>query len=169
MNTRKMLIGLAAMTLGVIGPAATTADAARPERPMKATTMSPFEFTGACTNGVSPGLLATITGTGRATHLGVVATDGSTCVTFTGVDTGLANGAVTLTGANGDVLYTTMSGVFGPANPDGSLPVHYVMQIRGGTGRFDDANGTMESDGVLVATGPASGYHAATWVGTISY
>lgn len=169
MNSRRMLIGLAAMTLGLIGPAATTVGAATPERPMKATTMSPFEFTGACSNGEIPGLLATITGTGQATHLGAVALSGSTCVTFTGVDTGFAKGAVTLTAANDNVLYTTMGGVFGPSNPDRSLPVHYVMQIRGGTGRFEYAIGRMESHGLLVATGPVSGSHAATWVGTISY
>lgn len=170
MNAKRMLTGLAVVVLGVIGPMAAAVDAgATPARPNKATTVAPYEFVGACTNGAAPGVLATITGTGRGTHLGTFGLSGSTCVTFTGADIGIANGAVTMTAANGDLLYTTMSGVFGPANPDGSVPVHYAMQVVGGTGRFDDATGASVSDGTLVATGPYSGYHTAVWIGTISY
>jgi hypothetical protein len=43
------------------------------------------------------------------------------------------------------------------------------MAFDGGTGRFVDDTGEMTSLGLLIPTGPTTGYHTATWSGWIDY
>lgn len=78
----------------------------------------------------------TVAGAGNATHLGHFTVTGQVAVN---VATGIPVGTWTLTAANGDRLFLTMSG-------HGIDATHGfgAFTIVGGTGRFEDATGSYE-------------------------
>ena len=99
-------------------------------------------------------------GTGTATHLGRF-----TIVSDAAIDFGTFTGLVqsTLTAANGDVLYATVTTKASP-NPDGvTLNVVETATITGGTGRFAGATGSYIVQCVVnKATGSATGVFDGT-------
>jgi hypothetical protein len=92
---------------------------------------------------------ASFTGTGHATHMGRIATDGN--VSATGFDSscpgGIANVNVeALTAANGDRLTMSSQDVACPIGP-GRLHGIGHWSVTGGTGRFSNATGQGSLDG----------------------
>lgn len=79
------------------------------------------------------------------------------------------DGTTTLVAANGDELHASLSGeicvdVFVSPNV---FENHFTLEVDGGTGRFDDATGTIS----LTGTGLGDPFrtHASVYEGTISY
>ena len=107
---------------------------------------------------------------GRLTHLGdsVVHVEGTSTLTASGV--ALAGNA-TIVAANGDELRSRFSGS-GVLTATG-VDAIVVGEVTGGTGRFDDATGTITDHVVLVTTSfnPPTVTSTATssFSGTISY
>ncbi|WP_213539737.1 hypothetical protein [Nitrosospira sp. NRS527] len=89
----------------------------------------------------------TTTGTGKSTHMGKVSIAASDCITP--MDNHYAFiGKLTITTANGDKLSGDYSGSLIPTD---TIPVYSfsnaTFQITGGTGRFSEANGSVELQG----------------------
>ena len=103
-----------------------------------------------------------ITGTGTGTHIGK-----STFVaTVNGDNFPLLTGTQTLTAANGDQLFSTISGsVVGP-DENGTLLITNNNIITGGTGRFAGATGSFIAHGIANINVPTG---TVTFEGTISY
>ena len=100
---------------------------------------------------------------GEATHLGTFTGTGSG---VTNLATGVASGSGYFTAANGDQLNWTFRGEGGYPNP-----VYYT--VKGGTGRFENASGTLIQWPTLISMVPdgnllkiTDGY---TFEGTITY
>lgn len=110
-----------------------------------------FRVLGPC----SSGLLLEVTGTGHAAYVGEYSGHYRECFDpATGI---VADGSFTLTTANGDTVFGTFTG---QAVPDSGSGVHYDDPgvITGGTGRFADARGSINTRGVAdLATGEYSG------------
>lgn len=110
-----------------------------------------FHVLGSC----SDGLLLEVTGSGRATYLGEYSGRYRECFDpSTGV---VAGGSFTLTTANGDTVFGTFTG---RALPAGGSNVEYDDPgvISGGTGRFTDAGGSINTRGIAdLATGEYNG------------
>ena len=103
-------------------------------------------------------ILVTATGTGEATHLGRFTRLGNVVIHL--VD-GSVEGTVVFTAANGDQLFAAIEG--GPRDSPSSVGGTYTFT--GGTGRFSDASGVADFEGVNT-----DGVHiAATFEGTIQY
>lgn len=104
---------------------------------------------------------ANVTGSGRATHLGLWTTTGT--VRFI-PDNGVlrSRGEATITAANGDKLDVIVEGTLDPATNVDRGVFHFV----GGTGRFAGATGTAES---VVVINPLTGGFELTIVGRIDY
>jgi hypothetical protein len=102
-----------------------------------------------------------VEGTGTATHLGrfTLVTD----VTFTGTE-----GAerMTLTAANGDIIFATGTGQVVPSEDGLTLDTVEDMTITGGTGRFAGATGSFVLRQLDVAPTHSS---SASFNGTISF
>lgn len=110
-----------------------------------------FRVLGPC----SSGLLLEVTGTGRAAYVGEYSGRYRECFDpATGL---VVDGSFTLTTANGDTVFGTFTG---QAVPDGGAGVHYDDPgvITGGTGRFTDARGSINTRGIAdLASGEYSG------------
>jgi hypothetical protein len=110
-----------------------------------------FQVLGSCTDG----LMLEVTGTGHATYLGEYRGRYRECFD---PSTGLVgDGSFTLTTRSGDTVFGTYTGQAVPA--DGSN-VHYddPGSITGGTGRFTDAGGSIDTAGIAdLATGEYRG------------
>lgn len=110
-----------------------------------------FRVLGPCTSG----LLLEVTGTGHATYLGAYRGEYLECFD---PSTGLvSDGSFTLTTANGDTIFGTYTG---QAIPGDGADVHYNDPgvITGGTGRFTDAGGSINTAGIAnLATGKYNG------------
>jgi hypothetical protein len=170
-RTSLALVTAIAIVLTASTPSAASAASAGHSRPITATTDSPYEVVDFCDIAGVPGALTTTGGTSNVVHLGKTTYSGTVCVVFTNPTTlsGYSRGEIVWIAANGDRLFSSMTGTFGPANIDGTTPIHYTMAFDGGSGRFVDATGGMTSDGLLVSTGPTTGHHTATWFGLIDY
>lgn len=121
--------GLAAIALALSAVAlTTTAASAEPDngRPFRISVSSEFlNQEEECAPGVP---LATITGTGKATHMGRLTITGESC--------GLV-GVANWIAANGDTISIEFNTVVtGPANDDGSIPIAFEALNVTGTGRF---------------------------------
>ncbi len=75
---------------------------------------------------------------GNATHMGNITGSISSCIT---PPTTIFNGEVTFEAANGDLLYFEQTGPL-------------TFDINGGTGRFEDASGSITGGFVLIGTNP---------------
>ena len=106
-----------------------------------------------------------ITGIGQSSHLGRGSFVAYSTVNFTTPPPFYLGGTAVFTAANGDEFYTTFTGTATPTGT-GSNEVEMHHTITGGTGRFENASGTI--DGYTIATpGHANGY--VTYEGSISY
>lgn len=113
-----------------------------------------------------PPMLSTqITGIGQSSHLGRGSFVAYSTVNFTTPPPFSLGGTAVFTAANGDEFYTTFTGTATPTGT-GSNEIEMHHTITGGTGRFENASGTI--DGYTIATpGHANGY--VTYEGSISY
>ncbi|MFL6718997.1 MAG: hypothetical protein ACJ8G3_21825 [Burkholderiaceae bacterium] len=106
-------------------------------------------------------------GTGTVSHLGKSALVSTACITFTNGIYSIVSSTITLTAANGDMLFGTYTGRFHPTN----VPYIYEMNdgtltITGGSGRFKNATGsaTLQSSENLT-----TGEGTISAIGSISY
>ncbi len=83
-----------------------------------------------------------ISGTGNATHLGNLAFRADVWVNVTTGEPFQVIGTATFTAANGDQFFTIVSGVSTPTSKDGII-AKITHTITGGTGRFQNASGTL--------------------------
>lgn len=139
-----------------IGGAALTEAKGGSELPFKGT----LEATQ--TSRFQPGgtILINLVGTGNATHLGRFTLTHQATVVFA---TGTSSGTGTWTAANGDQLFTTITGQ--SVNTAGILAIVETHTITGGTGRFVGASGTIILHRSL---NPATGISSASITGTIN-
>jgi hypothetical protein len=106
-------------------------------------------------------------GTGTVSHLGKSALVSTACITVSNGIYSIVSSTITVTAANGDMLFGTYTGSFHPTN----VPPIYEMDsgtliITGGSGRFKHATGmaTLQSSENL-----ATGQGTISAIGTISY
>jgi hypothetical protein len=139
MPLRRLIVvsGVALLAAVAISPEAALAAAKGTDRPL----------TGASTGSASVVIEATgsITGTasytGNLSHLGTVTGSDVATFSFTGPATFRYTGTDTVVAANGDELFSTVSGSGAFTSPTTSESTQ-VNTITGGTGRFADASGT---------------------------
>jgi hypothetical protein len=130
------------LSLGIAGLSASAASAASSQIPFRASFAGSGEQTSQTTTAFQ--------GSGTATHLGRIATDGH--VLITGFDDSSCPGGVpninveTLTAANGDTLTITSQDVACPTAP-GVYHGTGQWTVTAGTGRFSDAAGHGSYDG----------------------
>jgi hypothetical protein len=167
MITRKA-IALAGLVLAVavLSPAAAQAKKGGTDRPVKVSQSGTTTFTPTSAAG---GTLFTEQA-GIASHGGAATSTFNGTLTFTSLSTFTFTGPATLVVANGDELFGDLSGT-GTQTPSGSeLVVGFT--ITGGTGRFEDASGTLTgtTTNVLVSPGPPSVFDTeGSLKGKISY
>ena len=104
-------------------------------------------------------------GVGNATHLGKFLWEDDETAIFTSLTHAVVTATFTMTAANGDKVFGTLS-----TEGDivaGTLLIHGTYEITGGTGRFANATGSGELDAVA-EPGPPFGY-SGTFTGTLNY
>lgn len=109
-------------------------------------------------------------GEGTASHLGVCLIRLDHCYQIQSQTGGaVQNGIGVITAANGDKLHATYSGTF-EFNTYPPTMISYVcnVTISGGTGRFEDAQGTLVSEGIQDLTHTPNPT-TVTWNGTITF
>jgi hypothetical protein len=134
------LVFVAAFTILLVAPISAYGQDGT-DRPFKARMAGTvtFEWPGEWPSGCA--MVTTVThATGQATHLGLAVATASHCPAQ---PTYANDGRLTLTAANGDMLYGTYDYVPGPAAP---TPVTWT----GGTGRFAGASGSAFMDWKVV-------------------
>ena len=115
-----------------------------------------------CTlGGAFPVFLRSLSGKGHATHLGRFTTTVEWQLNVLTDPVG-GVGLFTLTAANGDTLFGTITGL--ATVVDGIAYIQETHTITGGTGRFAGATGTFVGGRVLVE---ATGMYASSFDGTI--
>lgn len=112
-----------------------------------------------------PMVLQRITGIGQASHLGEGKFIAMSTLNLTSPPPFNFSGTCTFFAANGDEFYTSFVGTSMP-QPDGTLVVHMRHLIKGGTGRFAEASGTLAGHSHVDPTAPSA---ISTYEGTISY
>ena len=107
----------------------------------------------------------TISAGGQATHLGNYTWESTHNVNVCSSPFVVTGGSVTLTAANGDQLYGTYTGTSHFIDATPVLAFDITITITGGTGRFENATGTIEVTG---EADTSTGSSTATMDGTIS-
>jgi hypothetical protein len=168
---RTLLVLMSLLALAVVAPGAAVAKRGGTDRPWKGKGSGTTTFNIATTP--FPG---TTEGTARLSHLGKTSYSSNFAVTLTGPTTFTIAGTQTLVAANGDMLFLsftgtgTFTGAFGPGQTSQTMVIYTVT---GGTGRFDDASGTLTGtvlgEVVSVVGATATGTHTFTAKGRISY
>jgi hypothetical protein len=105
-----------------------------------------------------------VTGSGRAQHLGVTTAETSDQVH--NLITGAASATYTLTGANGDTVVLALD--FQGTSVDGGVTFEGTYIVVGGTGRFAGATGSGSISGSATFQGPNGGVGAFEVNGTLS-
>lgn len=104
-------------------------------------------------------------GTGNASHIGRFTYVGNATVNLNGSG---STGVLLLAFSNGDVIHGSFTGVGGSTGPNEGHIVETVT-IKGGTGRFEGATGSLTIDRIVdESTLPAFESHSGTLTGTIS-
>jgi hypothetical protein len=173
MKERTPLILMSLLALAIVAPGAAVAKPGGADRPWKGKGSGTTTFNVATTP--FPG---STDGSARLSHLGRTSYSSNFAVTLSGgfLSTFTITGTQTLVAANGDMLFLsftgagTFTGVFGPGQTSETMLIYTVT---GGTGRFDDATGTLSgtvSTNVASVSGAtATGSHTFTAEGRISY
>ena len=112
-----------------------------------------------------PMVLQRITGIGQASHLGEGKFIAMSTLNLTTPPPFNFSGTCTFFAANGDEFYTSFVGTSMP-QPDGTLVVNMTHQIKGGSGRFAEATGTLAGHSHVDPTAPSA---ISTYEGTITY
>lgn len=109
---------------------------------------------------------------GTASHLGLTTFHGEHCTVLGPSGGQIVDGILVLTAADGDQLFGTYTGSFGPL-PDIGQPNNIVSTVvfSGGTGRFTDAAGNAEIKAQVLWEGPGdpSSPGHFEWKGTLRY
>jgi hypothetical protein len=71
---------------------------------------------------------------------------------------GPMHGCAALTAANGDTLMATYDGTLGAADSNGFKPATGTLTITGGTGKFQNASGTVNFSAVFLGLYPGSSF-----------
>jgi hypothetical protein len=162
---RRIFLSSLVLAVAAISPAATLGATNGTDRPLKGTS------TGSLTASLVTGA-ATTTFAGQLSHLGAIS--GGDVVTFipTGPATFIYAGTSALEAANGDELFSTVTGS-GTFTSSTTAESTQVNTITGGTGRFADASGTYSetvSSVIVSIIGTTENAHnTATFNGRISY
>jgi hypothetical protein len=134
MKRSRLVLAAAALVTLLLVPAA-TAGKGGTDRPFQATLTGSVHW---AFPGVSPSNCTVVTtlsnSTGEVTHLGRVVVSWSHCPAEPAY---ITDGRMTMTAANGDILYGTYN--YDPNSTGNTIPLTFV----GGTGRFADATGTV--------------------------
>ena len=172
MKRRTLLVLMGLLALAVVAPGAALAKKGGTDRPWKGKGSGTTTFSVA----TFPSVPGSTEGTARFSHLGKTSYTSTFTVTFTGPGTFNLTGTQTLVAANGDTLtlsFTgtgTITGAFGPGQTSETM---VTWNVTGGTGRFDDASGsltgTVVTEVVSVDGSTATGTHTFTAKGKISY
>lgn len=131
--TRSRLYG--AMTTLIVTAALAFPAAAQQQVPLKGNLQGndSDNFTGPTT------VVVTSTGTGNATHLGLFLYK---LVGTVNLLQGTETGTLTLTAANGDMIFATIVGSGAATSDPNVISITETATITGGTGRFEGAQGT---------------------------
>jgi hypothetical protein len=168
---RTLLILTSFLALTVVAPGAAVAKHGGTDRPWKG------KGSGTTTVNIGTNPLSGSTeGIARVSHLGKTSYSSSFTFTLTGLETFTIAGTQTLVAANGDELFLSFTGTgtfTGAFTPGQTSDVTVVYTVTGGTGRFDDASGTLTgtvSTELVSVVGPiGTGIHTFTARGKISY
>jgi hypothetical protein len=134
---RRFTIILALLAVAALSPPAALGKAQGTDRPLSGTSSSTTTVDLAAGTG-------SVEGAGQLSHFGSgTFTNDITSFTLTGPDTFSLTLTATIVAANGDKVYTTATGT-GTLTATGSEAT-LVSTITGGTGRFEDASGTVTS------------------------
>ena len=161
----RRLILISGLVLAVVtmSPAAAMGAAKGTDRPLKGTTTS--TATVSLITGVG-----TIVSSGHLSHLGAVTGSSDQQFALVGPNGFSFTGTGTTVAANGDELFTTVSGMGTLGPPVQSTGVN---TITGGTGRFADASGTYTTTNVSTSVSIVGSIETVTSTvtikGTISY
>jgi hypothetical protein len=170
MRGRTLLILMSLLALAILAPGAAVAKPGGTDRPWKGKGSGTTTFSIATTP--FPG---STEGTARVSHLGKTSYSSNFAVTLTGPNTFTITGTQTLVAANGDMLFLsfTGTGTFTPFGTGQTSEAMLTYTVTGGTGRFDDASGTLtgtvSTNVVSVDGSTATGTHTFTAKGKISY
>ena len=164
MPLRKLIV-LSGLVLAVVAmtPAPAMGAANGTDRPLTGT------GTATTTVNLTTGA-GTSVGSGPLSHLGAVTSSDQLQFALVGPNGFSFTGTATIVAANGDELFTTVSGT-GTLGPPVQNMV--VNTITGGTGRFADASGTFTTVGVSTSSSIVGSIETVTidssFTGTISY
>lgn len=106
-----------------------------------------------------------ITGRGQATHLGQSMFVANATVNFSTLPPFAIAGTATFTAANGDKFYTQFRGTSTPTG-NGTSRGDIYHTIVGGTGRFQNATGTLTGVAFVNAANPTN---TVSYEGTLNY
>src|ERR687892_135935 len=138
---RTLLVLMSLLALAIVAPGAAVAKRGGTDRPWKGKGSGTTTLSIATTP--FPG---STTGTARLSHLGKTSYSSTFGVTLTGPNTFTIAGTQTFVAANGDMLFLSFTGMgtfTGPFAPGQTTETTANYTVTGGTGRFDDASGTL--------------------------
>jgi hypothetical protein len=164
-TTRRLLVGIAVLlgALVTLLPAASAAPAgsSRPDHAealVGTDLMVTGSFTGTGTLGPECGVFhVAVNGSGDWTGLGLSSFTLDFCL---GSDGTIFDGTFTIIAADGGTLTGDMSGSVEATGPGPEFPLHFVLTVTGGTGRYEGATGSITMEG-------AFGIAAASVHGTV--
>ena len=151
--------------VGVLFVCATPAATASIATPFKSDATLQVSLTGTTVPGV---LTGTLTGLGRASHLGSVTLSSTETLDFA-TSPGIVlvrDGQMVVVAANGDELHWTYEGTGSLPDAAGITVISGSFLITGGTGRFTDATGAGTIEGSVDSV---KGLVSVTYRGTITY
>jgi hypothetical protein len=143
MRVRTLLVLVSLFAIALVAPAAAVAKRGGTDRPWKGRASGTLTFD----LGTAP-FPATATGTGHLSHFGKGTYTQTFTITLTGATTFDIAGTQTIVAANGDSVSMTFTGsgeLAGPFGVGQTSETTAVFTVTGGTGRFDDATGTLTS------------------------
>jgi hypothetical protein len=166
---RTLLVLMSLVALAVVAPGAAVAKRGGTDRPWKGKASGTTTFDTA----TFPSFSGSTEGSGRFSHLGKTTYSSNFTITVTGPGTFSIVGTQTVVAANGDTLSLAFMGTGTFTGAGETSETHATWTVTGGTGRFDDASGTLtgtvltQVDSVVGTT--ATGTHTTTAKGKISY
>ena len=164
-TVRQLFVGIAMLlaALVALSPAASAAPAGssqtdHPGALARTDLVVTGSFTGTGTLGPECGLFhVVVNGSGDWTGLGLSTFTLDFCLDS---DEAIFDGTFTIIAADGGTLTGDMSGSVEAVGPGPEFPLHFVLTVTGGTGRYEGATGSIAMEG-------AFGVAAATVHGTV--
>jgi hypothetical protein len=155
-SVRQFVVGIAVLMAAVVAlsPAmsAATAGSSRTGHPgalASTDLVVTGSFTGTGTLGPECGVFhVVVNGSGDWTGLGLSTFTLDFCL---GSDEAIFDGTFTITAADGGTLTGDMSGSVEATGPGPEFPLHFVLTVTDGTGRYQGATGSIAMEGVFGA------------------